>query len=40
LAEQIAAEDGAVPDQFVDRALDLAVDFLAEKLEEPESPNR
>lgn len=40
LVEQIDAEDGELPEEFVDRALELAVDFLVEKLDEPSQPNR
>jgi len=40
LAEQIEAEDGEVPAEFVDRALELAVDVLVERLENQEPPNR
>ncbi len=40
LVQQIDAEDGELPEEFVDRALELAVDLLVEKLDRPESPNR
>jgi carboxyl-terminal processing protease len=40
LFEQIDAEDGELPDEFVDRALELAINLLVEKLDRPEAPNR
>ena len=40
LAQQIDAEDGELPEEFVDRALELAVDFLVNKLDAPGLPDR
>jgi carboxyl-terminal processing protease len=39
LAEQFDAQDGQLPAEFVDRALELAVDYLVEQLDQPGSPN-
>ena len=40
VAEQIEAEDGELPGEFVDRALELAVDLLVTRLDRSASPNR
>jgi carboxyl-terminal processing protease len=40
LVQQIDAEDGQLPDEFIDRALELAVDFLVNELDGPGLPNR
>lgn len=40
LVEQFDAEDGELPAEFVDRALELAVDYLVEQLDQPGSPDR
>ncbi len=40
LVEQFDAQDGELPEEFVDRALELAVDFLVEQLDQPDSPDR
>lgn len=40
IVKELDNVDGALPEEFADRALELAVDFLAAKLDQPESPNR
>lgn len=40
LFQQIDEEDGELPEEFVDRSLELAVDMLVEKLDGPDLPNR
>ncbi|MCH7750615.1 MAG: S41 family peptidase [Planctomycetes bacterium] len=40
LVQQFDAEDGELPEEYVDRALELAVDFLVNELDGPGLPNR
>lgn len=40
LVEQFDAQDGELPEEFVDRALELAVVYLVEQLDQPGSPDR
>jgi carboxyl-terminal processing protease len=40
LVEQFDAQDGELPEEFVDRALELAVVYLVEQLDQPSSPER
>lgn len=39
LARELEAVDGELPEEFVDRARELAVEFLAEKLDQPKLPS-